>query len=427
MTQPRFIDSSVRLIGDRWSPKVHALKDFLARSRVPYRWIDVGKKEEAPKGPRANGDESVTVRFPDGTTLENPDIRSVAEKLGLDTQPDARHYDVVIVGGGPAGLSAAINCASEGLHVVVVEQGAAGGQASYSAFIENYPGFPEGLSGGALAKRTVEQAERFGAEILVTRRVTGLSVSGEDRIVTIDGGTQLAGHTVLITVGVSFRWLEAPGCPSLVGAGIYYGAATSEASACRNQDIYILGGGNSAGQAALLLARYARRVIIVAPDDSLEASMSRYLIDRIEETKNITVRLHSTVTGAEGEAHLEKLTLEDVHTGAREHVPASSLFIFIGATPQTDWLAALERDGQGFVLSGFNYMQECERPAHWPLDRAPYGLETSVPGVFVAGDVRKGSVKRLTAAAGEGAMAASMIYDYCEQFAEVSGHNPVDR
>ena len=420
MTQPRFIDSRVRLVGDRWSPKVHELKDFLARSRVPYRWIDV-EKNDGSNDRRENGDQPITVRFPDGSTLEDPDIRAVAEKLGLDTEPDARHYDVIIVGGGPAGLSAAINCASEGLRVVVVEQGAAGGQASYSAFIENYPGFPEGLSGGELSKRTVDQAERFGAEILVTRRATGLSVSGDDRIVTIDDGTQLAGHTVLITVGVSFRWLEAPGCPSLVGAGIYYGAAMSEASACRDQDIYILGGGNSAGQAALLLARYAKRVIIVAPDASLDESMSQYLIDRIDETQNITVRTHFTVTGAEGKEHLERLTLEDVHTGATERVPASSLFIFIGATPQTDWLGPdLARDEHGFVLSGFDYMQDCERPANWSLERAPHGLETSIPGVFVAGDVRKGSIKRLTSAAGEGAMAASMIYEYCQQFAEVS-------
>jgi thioredoxin reductase (NADPH) len=277
------------------------------------------------------------------------------------------------------------------------------------------------LSGGELSKRTVDQAERFGAEVLVTRRATGLSMSGDSRIVTIDDGTQLAAHTVLITVGVSFRWLEAPGCPSLVGAGIYYGAATSEASACRDQDIYILGGGNSAGQAALLLARYARRVIIVAPDESLEESMSQYLIERIDEMKNITVRSHFTVTGAEGKEHLERLTLEDVHTGATERVPASSLFIFIGATPQTDWLGPeLARDEHGFVLSGYDYMEDCERPAEWPLERSPYGLETSVPGVFVAGDVRKGSVKRLTAAAGEGAMAASMIYEYCQQFAGIA-------
>jgi thioredoxin reductase (NADPH) len=419
MTQPRFIDGSVRLIGDRWSPKLHELKDFLARSRVPYRWADVEKKDGS--NGRESGAQSITVKFPDGSALEDPDIRAVAEKLGLDTEPEARHYDVVIVGGGPAGLSAAINCASEGLRVVVVEQGAAGGQASYSAFIENYPGFPEGLSGGELSKRTVDQAERFGAEVLVTRRATGLSMSGDSRIVTIDDGTQLAAHTVLITVGVSFRWLEAPGCPSLVGAGIYYGAATSEASACRDQDIYILGGGNSAGQAALLLARYARRVIIVAPDESLEESMSQYLIERIDEMKNITVRSHFTVTGAEGKEHLERLTLEDVHTGATERVPASSLFIFIGATPQTDWLGPeLARDEHGFVLSGYDYMEDCERPAEWPLERSPYGLETSVPGVFVAGDVRKGSVKRLTAAAGEGAMAASMIYEYCQQFAGIA-------
>ena len=416
MTQPRFIDSRIRLVGERWSPKVHELKDFLARSRVAYRWVEVEKVNDS----NANGERPVTVLFPDGTSLEDPDIRSVAEKLGLDTEPDARYYDVIIVGGGPAGLAAAINCASEGLRVVVVEQGAAGGQASYSAFIENYPGFPDGLSGGELSKRMVDQAERFGAEILVTRRATGLRVSGDDRIVTIDDGTELAAHTVLIAVGVSFRWLDAPGCPSLVGAGIYYGAATSEASACRDQDTYILGGGNSAGQAALLLSRYARRVIIVAPEESLEESMSQYLIDRIQETQNIMVRTGHTVTGAEGKDHLESLTLQNGKSGATERVPASSLFIFIGATPQTDWLGpGVARDEKGFVLSGLDYVQDCAPPDDWPLERAPFGLETSIPGVFVAGDVRKGSVKRLTSASGEGAMAAQMIYEYCQQVAEV--------
>lgn len=420
MTQPRFIDNRVRLVGDRWSPRVHELKDFLGRSRVPYRWIDVEKRAESSKDRGENGEPPVTVLFPDGSRLEDPDIRSVAEKLGLGTEPETRYYDLIIVGGGPAGLAAAINSASEGLRVVVVEQGAAGGQASYSALIENYPGFPEGLSGGELSRRTVEQAERFGAEILVTRRATGLSANGDTRIVTIDDGTELAAHTVLIAVGVSFRWLEAPGCPSLVGAGIYYGAASAEASACRDQDTYILGGGNSAGQAALMLSRYARRVIVVAPEESLEESMSKYLIDQIEDTQNITVRTRHSVTGAEGHEHLERLTLEDVKTGTTERVPASSLFIFIGATPQTDWLGDLARDDQGFVLSGFDYTHDCAQPENWPLERPPYELETSLPGVFVAGDVRKGSVKRLTSAVGEGAMAAQMIYQYCQQFAEVT-------
>ena len=418
MTQPRFIDSGVRLIGQRFSPKVHELKDFLARSRVPYRWIDADKLRDAQSNKAAgNGEPPVKLLFSDGTLLEDPDIRAVAEKLGLDTQPDEGLYDVIVVGGGPAGLAAAIYCASEGLRTVVVEEGAAGGQASYSAFIENYPGFPEGLSGGELSRRTVEQAERFGAEILVTRRATHLRAEGDDRLIAIDGGTELVGHTVLIAVGVSFRWLEAPGCPSLVGAGIYYGAATSEASACRNQDIYILGAGNSAGQAALLLAQYAKRVIIVAPEASLEQAMSQYLIDRIQEAKNITVMTNHTVTGAEGKDHLEWITIEDTKTGDTQRVPANGLFVFIGASPRTDWLDNVARDDKGFILSGFDYMEDCARPADWPLERPPHGLETSIPGVFVAGDVRKGSVKRLTSAAGEGAMAAQMIYQYCEQFA----------
>jgi thioredoxin reductase (NADPH) len=398
---------------------VHELKDFLSRSRTPYRWLDTERDDRAlalARQAAPDGERLPVVLFPDGSALVEPDVRQVAEKLGLETEPDQRFYDLIVVGGGPAGLSASINGASEGLRTVVVELGVPGGQASYSARIENYAGFPVGLSGSDLAQRTVEQAERFGVEILVTRRATGLRADGAQRMVALDDGTELAAHTVLLTTGVSFRWLDAPGCPGLVGAGIYYGAATAEASACKGQDIYILGGGNSAGQAALLLAHHARRVIILTLEPSLEETMSTYLVDRIHHTENIEVRTQHTVISAEGRGHLERITLQDVETGATESVPASGLFVFIGATPNTEWLGdAVARDEQGFILSGFDFVCDGHPRSAWPLERAPYLLETSTPGVFVAGDARRGSVKRLASAVGEGAMAVQYIHQYCRE------------
>jgi thioredoxin reductase (NADPH) len=299
---------------------------------------------------------------------------------------------------------------------VVVEQEAPGGQISYSGQVENYPGFPEGLSGSELARRAVQQAERFGAEIVVTRRATGLR--GEDRhyYVALDDGTEIVAYSVLLALGVSFRWLDAPGCSTLVGAGIYYGAATAEASACTQQDIYILGGGNSAGQAALLLAQYARRVTIIALEDSLEATMSKYLVERIRNTKNIVVKTGHTVVGADGSGHLERIMIKNVKTGETETVPANGLFVFIGATPRTDWLEnQIARDAEGFILSGVDCLESEGAPPGWPLERPPYQLETNKPGVFVAGDVRKGSVKRLTSAAGEGAQAVAYIFRHCAE------------
>jgi thioredoxin reductase (NADPH) len=342
-----------------------------------------------------------------------PSVRDVAAKLGLDTQPDAKSWDLIVVGGGPAGISASIYGGSEGLRTLVVEQTAPGGQASYSAFIENYPGFPDGLSGSELARRAVVQAERFGVEILVTRRATGLREDGEQLFVALDDGTELAAYTVLLSIGVTFRWLDAPGCSSLVGAGIYYGSATAEASACIGQQIYVLGGGNSAGQAALLLAQYADSVTILALEDTLEETMSKYLVDRIRNTKNIIVKTGHTVVAADGRGHLEAITICNVKTGKTERVPCTGLFVFIGARPSTEWLRGfVDCDDKGFILSGFNFKADGV-PDNWPLKRDPYALETNRPGVFVAGDVREGSVKRLTSAAGEGAMAAYFIYQYC--------------
>ncbi|MEA2621216.1 MAG: thioredoxin reductase [Chloroflexota bacterium] len=351
------------------------------------------------------------ILLPDGSILVDPDVHVLAERLGLSTDPTGTIYDLVIVGGGPAGVSAAISAGSEGLHTMIVEQDVPGGQAGYSALIENYPGFPTGMDGSALAERAVEQAERFGVELVVTRRATGLRAEGPERRLTLDDGVEIASQTILIAIGQSFRWLDAPGCASLIGAGVYYGAATVEASSCRDQEVYVLGGGNSAGQAALFLARFARVVHVLTTSDSLDATMSTYLTERLERAPNVVVHPHTTVADAGGGDHLQWILVRDTKTGETSQVPADALFVFIGAAPRSEWLeGTLDRDAQGFLLSGHDYV--CEGPAGWPLERRPYLLETRVPGVFVAGDVRKDSVKRLTAAAGEGAMAVQFVHQY---------------
>ena len=397
MAHPQIHDSEIRIVGHRWSRQAHELKAFLARSRVGYRWLDVERDREAGGylGDTRDGRETLPiVILPDGTRLVRPAVRDLAERIGLDTEPDQPFYDLLIVGGGPAGLSAAVYAASEGIRTIVVEQEVPGGQAGYSAKIENYPGFPEGLSGRDFAQRTVAQAERFGVEILSTRHVESLAVKGRYREICLDDEKTVAAHAVLLATGVAFRWLEAPGCPDLVGRGVYYGAAVAEASDCRDQRLYVLGGGNSAGQAAVLLAEYARRVTIVAPEPSLEDTMSQYLLERIGELPNIETCPGHTVVGAEGRKHLEQLVLQRTDESDRRTVAADGLFVFIGAEPRTQWLeGVLDRDEQGFILAD-------ER------------METSVPGVFVAGDVRAGSVKRIASAVGEGAMAVQFIHGY---------------
>ena len=397
MAHPQIHDSEIRIVGHRWSRQAHELKAFLARSRVGYRWLDVERDREAGGylGDTRDGRETLPiVILPDGTRLVRPAVRDLAERIGLDTEPDQPFYDLLIVGGGPAGLSAAVYAASEGIRTIVVEQEVPGGQAGYSAKIENYPGFPEGLSGRDFAQRTVAQAERFGVEILSTRHVESLAVKGRYREICLDDEKTVAAHAVLLATGVAFRWLEAPGCPDLVGRGVYYGAAVAEASDCRDQRLYVLGGGNSAGQAAVLLAEYARRVTIVAPEPSLEDTMSQYLLERIGELPNIETCPGHTVVGAEGRKHLERLVLQRTDESDRRTVTADGLFVFIGAEPRTQWLeGVVDRDDQGFILAN-------ER------------METSVPGVFVAGDVRAGSVKRIASAVGEGAMAVQFIHGY---------------
>jgi thioredoxin reductase (NADPH) len=397
MAHPHIHDGEIRIVGHRWSPEAHELKAFLARSRVGYRWLDVERDPEAGKylgETRARKDTLPIIILPDGTRLVRPAVRDLAERIGLDTEPDQPFYELLIVGGGPAGLSAAVYAASEGIRTIVVEQEVPGGQAGYSAKIENYPGFPEGLSGRDFAQRTVAQAERFGVEILSTRHVKSLTAKGRYREICLDDGTVVAAHAVLLATGVAFRWLEAPGCPDLVGRGVYYGAAIAEASECRDQRLYILGGGNSAGQATVLLAEYARQVTIVAPEPSLEDTMSQYLLEQIGDLPNVETCPGHTIVGAEGQKHLERLELQRTDGTERHKVAADGLFVFIGAEPRTQWLeGVVDRDEHGFILAN-------ER------------METSVPGVFVAGDVRSGSVKRIASAVGEGAMAVQFIHGY---------------
>ncbi len=419
MLHPTLFEQDVRLLGHRWSPRVHELKRFLARSGVRFRWFDLDIEGEA-EIKRIVAEAGSTSRkypiviLPDGDVLSDPDIETLAVRLGLPTEPTSAVYDLVVIGGGPAGLAASIYAGSEGLRTVVVEQDLPGGQASYSALIENYPGFPSGLDGSDLARRTIEQAERFGVEIVVTRRATSLRCNELERRVTLDDGTELAAHTLLLAIGVSFRWLDAPGCAALVGAGVYYGAATVEASACRDQEVYVLGGGNSAGQAALFLARFARQVHILTLGGGLEESMSRYLIERIEQTPNVSVHPRTTVIDAGGTGHMEWILLRDTRANQTRRVAAEALFVFIGAAPRSDWLdGTIDRDDEGFLLCGLDYLPS--RPENWPLERRPYPLETRVPGVFVAGDVRKGSVKRLTVAAGEGATAVDLVHRYLKE------------
>jgi thioredoxin reductase (NADPH) len=397
MAHPHIHDGEIRIVGHRWSPEAHELKAFLARSRVGYRWLDVERDPEAGKylgETRVRKDTLPIIILPDGTRLVRPAVRDLAERIGLDTEPDQPFYELLIVGGGPAGLSAAVYAASEGIRTIVVEQEVPGGQAGYSAKIENYPGFPEGLSGRDFAQRTVAQAERFGVEILSTRHVKSLTAKGRYREICLDDGTVVAAHAVLLATGVAFRWLEAPGCPDLVGRGVYYGAAIAEASECRDQRLYILGGGNSAGQATVLLAEYARQVTIVAPEPSLEDTMSQYLLEQIGDLLNVETCPGHTIVGAEGQKHLERLELQRTDGTERHKVVADGLFVFIGAEPRTQWLeGVVDRDEHGFILAN-------ER------------METSVPGVFVAGDVRSGSVKRIASAVGEGAMAVQFIHGY---------------
>ena len=403
----------IRVVGNRWSSDSHRVKDFLARNHVPYQWQDIEADSEACS--LYTGEHAPplpVVVFPDGEKLSNPDNGALAAKVGLKTSAGQPFYDLIIVGGGPAGLAAAVYGASEGLNTLMIEREAPGGQAGTSSRIENYLGFPVGLSGADLARRAVAQAQRFGVEIL-TQEVTGLRVQDQYRIVTLADGAEVSCHALIITTGVSYRKLDVPGLDRLTGSGVYYGAAMTEALSCKDDDVYLIGGANSAGQAALFFARYARCVTLLVRGDSLEKGMSQYLVDEIRAQPGIRVWLNSAVTAVEGGMQLERITVKHSDTGESEALPAKALFIFIGAQPRTDWLDGLvRRDEHGFILAGPDLMPGGRRPDGWPLDRDPYLLESSIPGVFVAGDVLHQSVKRVASAVGGGAIAVQFVHQY---------------
>ena len=403
----------IRVIGNRWSSDSHRVKDFLARNHVPYQWEDIEADTEACSlYEGADTPALPLVIFNDGEKLSNPDNAALAAKVGLKTTAERPFYDLVIVGGGPAGLAAAVYGASEGLRTLMVEREAPGGQAGTSSRIENYLGFPTGLSGADLARRAVTQAQRFGVEIL-SQEVTGLRLQDQYRILTLANGTEVSCHALLIATGVSYRKLDVPGLEALTGAGVYYGAAMTEALSCKDDDVYLVGGANSAGQAALYFAKYAHCVTLLVRGDSLEKGMSQYLVDEIKAQPTVRVWLNAQVTAAEGEAQLERLTILHSDTGETEVVPTRAIFIFIGAQPRTDWLeGVLKRDEYGFILAGPDLMPSGKRPDGWPLDRDPFLLESSVPGIFVAGDVQHQSVKRVASAVGGGAIAVQFVHQY---------------
>ncbi len=405
-----------QVVGHRWSVRSFEVRDFLARNSVPYRWMT----SEEPEGQqllKAAGVDETTIPLvvtPEGEQLLAPTIGELAARVGLSTTPATDFYDVVIVGGGPAGLGAAVYAASEGLRTVLVERQATGGQAGQSSRIENYLGFPDGISGTQLTHRAHRQAQKFGAEILTTRDVVGLDLRPSSRAVRFADGGEVVAHAVLLATGISYRKLDVPGADELTGRGLFYGSAATEGPECADDEVYIVGGANSAGQAAVFFARHARRVTMLVRASSLETSMSRYLIGQIDDTPKIEVQLNSEVIAVEGDGHLEALTVRHRSNGTVETMEAGHLFVFIGAAPRTEWLPRVVERERGFVLTGSDLMADGRRPQSWNLDRDPYFLETSAPGVFAAGDVRATSVKRVASAVGEGAMAIHLIHSYLD-------------
>jgi thioredoxin reductase (NADPH) len=398
--------SGVRVVDSRWSPKGFELREFLSRNHIPFRFVETGSDE-------ANTFLEPHPRLPlvvltDGERLEAPSSAQLAARLGLTTTAQRPFYDLVIVGGGPAGLAAAVYGASEGLKTVLVEREAPGGQAGLSARIENYLGFPSGLSGADLARRAVTQAQRFGVEILAPQSVKSLKLEDGYKRVTLEDDSELSTQALIVATGVQWRRMNAPGFERLTGAGVYYGAGSTEAMSCRDETVFIVGGANSAGQAAMNFARFAKEVVLLVRGSSLEAGMSQYLVDQVRGTPNIRVRLNTQAVEAFGAERLEALCLQDTVTQALERVEASSLFIFIGAAPSTAWLdGAVARDRYGFLLTG-----TLVKSAGWLLEREPYLLETSAPGVFAVGDVRSGSIKRVASGVGEGSIAVAFVHEY---------------
>lgn len=409
----------VRVLGTRWSPQSYEMRDFLARNQVPFQWLDADVAERDQEVGRlveslgSNELKLPLVFFPDGDRLEQPGWEKVAAKLGLRLHADLEFYDVAIVGGGPAGLAAAVYGASEGLKTLIVERKAPGGQAGLSSKIENYLGFPAGLRGSDLAMRAVTQARRFGVEIVSPQEASAIRVDGPYRYLKLNDGTEISCHALILATGVEWRTLDIPGVERLQGAGVYYGAGATEAISCRNEDIYIIGGANSAGQAAMFFSQHARRVVMLVRGASLGIAMSQYLVDQIQKTENIHVAYRSRIAAVHGDDRLRSISIACDTSGDEQIVPASSLFIFIGAEPCTAWVdGVLERDPRGFLLTGPDLMRDGKRPKGWQLDRDPGLLETNIPGVFAVGDVRHGSIKRVASSVGEGSVAIQFVHQY---------------
>jgi thioredoxin reductase (NADPH) len=406
----------IRVAGNALSPASFAVKDFLASNQVPYQWIDMDDEASVRNllsGSAGGAARLPLVFFPDGSTLVQPTPRALAEKLGMQTRAQQPFYDLIVVGGGPAGLAAAVYGASEGLRTILVERSAPGGQAGTSSKIENYLGFPSGIRGDDLARRAADQAKRFGAEILTVQEAVQIKREDPYRKVLLSDGSELAGYAVLIAPGMEVRRLETAGVNELLGAGVYYGAALTEAATYRGQDVCVVGGANSAGQGAMFFSRHARKVTVLVRGADLGAAMSRYLVDRLGETPNVEVLLNATVVGVRGNGRLEGITVQDGATGARRELPVAAMFIFIGTAPRTALVAdVVQRDPQGFVLTGRDLMSDGNRPAGWTAARDPFPFETSVPGIFCAGDARLGSGKRVASAVGEGSATVSMIHQY---------------
>jgi len=408
----------IQLFGTRWSPKAYELRMFLAQNHLPYQWVDVEQSSTTDSSAvlhKSDGTPETLplMIFPDGTKFSEPTSSDIAKKIGLRTHSDVEFYDLAIVGGGPAGLAAAVYGASEGLRTVMIEREAPGGQAGLSSRIENYLGFPAGLSGRDLARRAVVQATRFGVEILSPQEAGSVRIEGPYRIIEMTDGSKVSCHALLLAMGVQWRSLGVTGEERFRGAGVYYGGGVTEAMACKGETVYVVGGANSAGQAAINFAGYAEKVVMMIRRESLTATMSQYLIDQIKKTPNIEVWPQTSVAEVHGDQHLEEISIYCSSTKKTERVPAKSLFIYIGALPRTDWLGDLvQRDARGFILSGPDLLRDGKRPQGWTIERDPSLLESSVPGIFVVGDVRHGSVKRVASGVGEGAVAIQFVHQY---------------
>jgi len=406
----------IRIIGYQYSPLSHNIKDYLAGNLVPYLWLDIEKNPEAKTILELNKlteDNLPVVLLEDGLILKQPDVAALAESIGTNPEITSEIYDVVIIGAGPAGLAAAVYGASEGLRTLVVERKAPGGQAAISSRIENYLGFPAGLTGSDLARRAITQARRLGAEFISPKAVVSIKEVDNYKIITLNDGMEINCRAIIITTGVDYRKLEKKGIESLTGAGVYYGAAITEASACKDKNVYIVGGGNSAGQSAVYLSKFANKVHIVIRRDSLSYTMSAYLIQQIADLPNIQILTNTEIWETKGEGHLEQLIIENVITGEKMTGDAAALYIFIGAKPFTDWIGdSVQRDGKGYIETGRDLTAYPEFTKRWKLTRDPFLLETSTPGIFAAGDVRSGAMNRVASAVGEGSMAISLVHKY---------------